>query len=205
MERHFSRTDQDGKGLVRQAHREGKAGTAFANIITTEDLCVEPHLVADDGKSVGLVGATICFTPQPSPRSSPNLDGARGNLSHIGGSLSESSNFIGDLLACATGSGTEGASSNLRTSAVQIASSLDGRSTSDYEMLDGISSKGTIEIEDLSVDEESINSTLPSLNCREDHEENFGSPIADKTDSPLEMFTAMSSEEHHNEIRRHVS
>jgi hypothetical protein len=197
MERHFARTDEGGNGLVGQAHREDEAGTALANI-TTHGLGVEPHLVADDGKSVGLVGATICFTPQPSPRSSPNLDGARGVLSNICSLSGESSNYIGDLLAYATGSGTEGASTKLRTSAVQIASSLDGRSTSDYEMLDGISSKGTIEIEDLSVDDDSISSTLPSLNCREDHEVNFGSPIAEKTESPL-VFKTMLSEEHHDE------
>ncbi|KAL3807137.1 hypothetical protein ACHAXA_004222 [Cyclostephanos tholiformis] len=180
MERHFAPTSEEGK-----VHREDEAGAAFADV-TTQDFGVEPHPDADDGKSVGLLGTTICFTPEHSPLSSPNLEGVRGELSNIG-SLSESIDYIGDLLAYASGSGTDGASSKLRSSAMQIASSLDGRSTSDYEMLDGISSKGTLEVEDLSVDEESI------------REENFGSPIADKTESPLEMFGTLPGGEHQDE------
>jgi hypothetical protein len=42
---------------------------------------------------------------------------------------------------------------------MQIASSLDGQSTTEYEILDGISSKGSIKIDELSLDEESLSTS----------------------------------------------
>lgn len=108
----------------------------------------------DDDKSVGgIVGATICFTPQPSPRSSPTNEGAVGReeSTHHGSIDGSSNDYIGSVRAFPSGSGTvEGVlSSKMSSSARHVASSLDGRSTTEYEMLDGISSKGTIEVEDL--------------------------------------------------------
>jgi hypothetical protein len=49
---------------------------------------------------------------------------------------------------------------------MQIASSFDGLSTTEYEILDGISSKGPNEIDELSLDEESHSTFLPSINIR---------------------------------------
>jgi hypothetical protein len=181
MEHHYAASNQDGNALARRVYGEEEAGK-------------EPNLFA-----VGLVGATICFTPEPSPRSSPNLEGVREDLSNIC-SLSVSSNYIGSVNAYTTGGGgVEGESSKMTSSAMHIASSLDGRSTTEYEILDGVSSRGTMDIEDLSLDEESPSITLPSLNCGGDHDDDFGLPIADKTESPLMMFKTLSVDEHHGE------
>jgi len=181
MEHHYAASNQDGNALARRVYGEEEAGKELTPV------------------AVGLVGATICFTPEPSPRSSPTLEGVREDLSNIC-SLSVNSNYIGSLDAYITsGSYVEGAASKMNSSAMQIASSLDGRSTTEYEILDGVSSRGTMDIEDLSLDEESPSITLSSLNCGEDHDDNFGLPIADKTDMPLMIFKTPSVEEHHGE------
>jgi hypothetical protein len=185
MEHHYAASNQFGNALARRVHGEEEAGK-------------EPNLVALD-EDVGLVGATICFTPEPSPRSSPNLEGVREDLSIIC-SLSVSNNYIGSLNAHTTGgSSVEGAASKMSSSAMHIASSLDGRSTTEYEILDGVSSRGTMDIEDLSLDEESLSITLHGLNCGGDHDDNFGLPTADKTESPPMMFKTLSVEEHPGE------
>ena len=66
-------------------------------------------IIDDEEKSiVGLLGATICFTPVNSPRSSPNMEGVRDDLSYV--SSSQSNNYIGSLRGYSTGdnSGVEG-------------------------------------------------------------------------------------------------
>lgn len=147
-------------------------------------------IIADDEENsiVGLLGATICFTPVNSPRSSPNMEGVRDDLSY--GNLSQSNNYIGSLRGYSTGdnSGVEGAvAGRMSCSAMQIASSLDGRSTTEYEILDGISSKGSIEIDELSLDEESPNTFLPSINISDgDQDDNLGLTIV--AESPLKML-----------------
>lgn len=153
--------------------------------ITSQDLGQKmTSLIAEDKKSVGLVGATICFTPEPSPRSSPNMECVRGDLTCIG-SL-ESNDYISSLKGYSMGgSGVEGAANRMTSSAEQIASSLDGRSTTEYEILDEISSKRTIDVSYLSLDEESAISILPSINSGQDQDNNRGLPFAT---SPLKML-----------------
>ena len=147
-------------------------------------------IIADDEENsiVGLLGATICFTPVNSPRSSPNMEGVRDDLSY--GNSSQSNNYIGSLRGYSTGdnSGVEGAvAGRMSCSAMQIASSLDGRSTTEYEILDGVSSKGSIEIDELSLDEESPNTFLPSINISDgDQDDNLGLTIV--AESPLKML-----------------
>ena len=147
-------------------------------------------IIDDEEKSiVGLLGATICFTPVNSPRSSPNhMEGVRDDLSYI--SSSQSNNYIGSLRGYSTGdnSGVEGTvAGRMSCSAMQIASSLDGLSTTEYEVLDGITSKGSIEIDELSLDEESPSTFLPSINISdEDQDEDLGLTIVNE--SPLKML-----------------
>jgi len=94
-------------------------------------------------KKCGLLGTTICYTPEPSPRSSPikrdvpNLDSVNTSINYNIGSVDGLSR------------GMEGVASRMSSSAMQVASSLDGRSNTSYEILDGLSSKGTIEVGDL--------------------------------------------------------
>ena len=133
-------------------------------------------IINDEEKSiVGLLGATICSTPVNSPRLSPNIhmEGVRDDLSV---SSSQSNNYIDSFRGYSTGDngGVEGAIAG-RMSIRQIASSLDGLSTTEDEILDGISSKGSIEIDELSLDEESPSTFLPSINISdEDQDNNLG-------------------------------
>ena len=128
-------------------------------------------IINDEEKSiVGLLGATICSTPLNSPRSSPNMEGVRDDLSV---SSSQSNNYIDSFRGYSTGDngGVEGAIAG-RMSIRQIASSLDGLSTTEDEILDGISSKGSIEIDELSLDEESPSTFLPSINISDEDQDN---------------------------------
>jgi hypothetical protein len=72
---------------------------------------------------------------------------------------------------------------------MQIASSLDGLSTTEYEILDGIISKGSNEIDELSLDEESPSTFLPIIYISdEDQDDDLGLTIVDA--SPLkEVFS----------------
>ena len=66
-------------------------------------------IINDEEKSiVGLLGATICSTPVNSPRSSPNMEGVRDDLSV---SSSQSNNYIDSFRGYSTGDngGVEGA------------------------------------------------------------------------------------------------
>lgn len=120
---------------------------------------IEMPSALDDEKSVGLVGATICFTPESSPVSSPNRKafataGGRVNAStatSVHSQTSGSNNYIGSLHEDdpMDNTGMESVVSIMKSSAVRVASSLDGRSITEYEVLDGIHSRGTIECDDL--------------------------------------------------------
>jgi hypothetical protein len=86
----------------------------------------------DDEKSVGLVGATICFTPKTSPVSSPNRKGSPSGVNAITTEYSlngDSNNYIGSLHEDSMDhTCMESVVSIMKSSAVQVASSLDGRS-----------------------------------------------------------------------------
>ena len=131
-------------------------GERFAN---DEDAGVEnninpPTLIGDDdgddddNKSL-LVGATICFTPEPSPRSTPLKSPAKRaaalDLTPIELESAMSSNatsfdeYIGSIVD----------GSKVSTNVIHSTSSLDGKSTTEYEILDK-----SLEIEDLNLDEE---------------------------------------------------
>ena len=57
---------------------------------TIQDAKKEPAVVADDEKSAtGIVGATICFTPDSSPRSTPKPDRNLLNPNQFGGSSND--------------------------------------------------------------------------------------------------------------------
>ncbi len=108
--------------------------------------------VMDDEKSDVLVGATICFTPETSPVSSPNRKGSPSGVNAITTVCSlnsDSNNYIGSLHEDPMDHTGMESVLITKSSAVQIASSLDGRSITEYEVLDGIHSRGTIECEDL--------------------------------------------------------
>mmetsp|Transcript_1445 Transcript_1445/g.2758 ORF Transcript_1445/g.2758 Transcript_1445/m.2758 type:complete len:846 (+) Transcript_1445:271-2808(+) len=135
--------DEDDAGVIKET---GAAGN------TTDDLKKEEEVAVDDEKSC-IVGATICFTPESSPHSSPNLERVKGSESIIDSLNSGSNNYIGSVNVVASGdSGVEGASSKMSSSVRNVASSLDGHSTTEYEILDCISSKGSIAVEDLTTD-----------------------------------------------------
>lgn len=101
----------------------------------------------DDNKSL-LVGATICFTPEPSPRSTPLKSPAKRaaalDLTPIELESAMSSNATSDAYI---GSIVDG--SKVSTNVIHSTSSLDGKSTTEYEILDK-----SLEIEDLNLDDE---------------------------------------------------
>jgi hypothetical protein len=94
----------------------------------------EPNLVPDDDKS-GIVGATICFTPQPSPLTSP-----RAAPDPLMKSI-ETEEYIGSIDARDE----------------QVASE-DG--INEFELLDGVESKASIQVDELDVDDEMVGDLL---------------------------------------------
>ena len=102
----------------------------------------EPDLIAaaDDEKN-GIVGATICFTPQPSPRGSP-----RSTPAPLMNSV-ETEEYIGSV---------DGLTSDGKEK-----SSFDD-DANEFEMLDMDVSKASIEVEDLDVDDEDVDDILKS-------------------------------------------
>ena len=107
-----------------------------------------PNLIDDDDKSL-LVGATICFTPEQSPRSSPMKDTANKRAAldltpleceSALGSNATINEYIGSLII-------DG--SRVSANVMHTTSSLDGNSTTEYEILDK-----SLEIEDLNLDED---------------------------------------------------
>ena len=101
----------------------------------------------DDDKSL-LVGATICFTPEPSPRSTPLKSPAKRAAldltpieleSAMSSNATSSDAYIGSIID----------GSKVSTNVIHSTSSLDGKSTTEYEILDK-----SLEIEDLNLDEE---------------------------------------------------
>mmetsp|Transcript_7383 Transcript_7383/g.15745 ORF Transcript_7383/g.15745 Transcript_7383/m.15745 type:complete len:732 (+) Transcript_7383:143-2338(+) len=112
-----------------------------------------------------MVGATICFTPEPSPPNSPTASKRDKSYNHnnkIGNSYEGSNCYIGSITALS--SKDESAGRDMVSSAHQIASSLDGKGTTEYQILDGISSKGTLEIEEL-LDEGSSGRSQSKKKC----------------------------------------
>ena len=101
----------------------------------------EPDLVAADDEKNGIVGATICFTPQPSPRGSPRTTPAP-----LMNSV-ETEEYIGSI---------DGLPSDGKEK-----SALDD-DTNEFELLDGAGSKASIEVEDLDVDDEDVGDILKS-------------------------------------------
>eukprot|EP00984_Skeletonema_dohrnii_P020478 scaffold9991_cov139-Skeletonema_dohrnii-CCMP3373.AAC.2 len=107
-----------------------------------------PNLIDDEDDKSLIVGATICFTPDASPRNTP-LKAANHKRSALDLTTLElesalSSNatdeYIGSII-----DGSKVSSSNV----IQTTSSLDGKSTTEYEILDK-----SLEIEDLNLGEE---------------------------------------------------
>jgi hypothetical protein len=102
----------------------------------------------DDDKSL-LVGATICFTPEPSPRSTPLKSPAKRAAaldltpieleSAMSSNATSSDAYIGSIVD----------GSKVSTNVIHSTSSLDGKSTTEYEILDK-----SLEIEDLNLDDE---------------------------------------------------
>jgi len=140
LERHFTASDgeeAEGKVII----QEEVANQAAPEVPMT--------LVADAEKD-GIVGATICFTPQSSPRSSPTKLGGVQQLEapDLDSLNSKSNEYIGSINGAGSGDTGTGVAA-MSSSAMHIESSLDGRSTTEYEILDDIS-KGSIEVEDLS-------------------------------------------------------
>jgi hypothetical protein len=134
----------------------------------------EPSLVEDDEKS-GIVGATICFTPEHSPRASPRVFGdATMN--------SSSTNYIGSVA-------DELGGEKLGSSAMHIASSLDDRSTTEYELLDGIESKGSVEVEDLDLEEDEVAGDLLATDGTINPDEKFDAALERFLESSLPSVT----------------
>ena len=111
----------------------------------------EPVLVEEEG---GIVGATICFTPQSSPGVSPRVE----RLERGG----DAKNYVGEL--------------NVGSSNMRIASSLDNRSITEYELLDEIESRErSVEVEDLDLTEDvddPVESATGNVARRDDEREN---------------------------------
>jgi hypothetical protein len=93
----------------------------------------EPKLVDDDEKS-GIVGATICFTPQASPPGSPGATPAP-----LMGSV-ETEEYIGSIVALAKDEKDKSSTTD---------------DAADYELLDRIDSD-SLKVEDLDVDDEEV-------------------------------------------------
>ena len=95
----------------------------------------------DDNKSL-LVGATICFTPEPSPRSTPLKSPAKRAAaldltpieleSAMSSNATSSDAYIGSIVD----------GSKVSTNVIHSSSSLDGKSTTEYEILDKLLTSG---------------------------------------------------------------
>jgi hypothetical protein len=123
--------------------------SASEHLLADEDDVNPPNLIDDDDKSL-LVGATICFTPEPSPRHTPMRDTTSNkkrsalDLTPLELDSALSSNATDDYIGSII-DGSKVSSSNV----IFTTSSLDGKSTTEYEILDK-----SLEIEDLNLDEE---------------------------------------------------
>lgn len=161
MENHFLSSSSNNQNEAKQAGMHGKDYTIMKvgdNVRPTfaANRNQEPTLVADDDdddNQSGIVGATICFTPETSPRASPKQDAVINrevnplvHHSEINTTSTDTDNYIGSVEA----------NSKLGNSLMHVASSLDDRSTTEYEIIDGISSKGTIEVEELDLESDEI-------------------------------------------------
>jgi len=122
--------------------------SANEHFLANEDVVNPPNLIDDDDKSL-IVGATICFTPEPSPRHTPMRDTTSNkkrssDLTPLELESALSSNATDDYIGSII-DGSKMSSSNV----IFTTSSLDGKSTTEYEILDR-----SLEIEDLNLGEE---------------------------------------------------
>lgn len=101
---------------------------------STPQARTEPSLIDDD--KGGIVGATICFTPQPSPA------GSRPGSPLMKRSV-ETEEYIGSIEADQVKNG-----------------SLVDDDVHEFELLDGIESKASINVEDLDVDDKLVDDLL---------------------------------------------
>jgi hypothetical protein len=132
----------------------------------------EPQLVADDE---GIVGATICFTPQPSPRGSPRTTPASLMMNSV-----ETEEYIGSIGAL-TNDGKE-------------KPSLDDGSANEFELLDGIDSKeGSIAVEDLDLEEEVVGDLFSDTAKAMKNDADLG--LKELLDSPPSSVPSLSNEE----------
>ena len=140
MEQHFTASEQAEKSTGDDkvhVEEEGEAGAAESEAVgsTTQDPSSNSNtLVVDDDEKSGIVGATICFTPEPSPRSSPtkgiiqeaNTDSLNSNRN----------NYIGSVNGIGSGDGVSSSKLSSRMSnSLHVESSLDGRSTTECKFL----------------------------------------------------------------------
>ena len=185
---HFKSSDDDKKKKVDtdtkvQDNTSNIMNNNNTTVVDNTDASKQPNLVAEeeDDEEGGIVGATICFTPEPSPRSSPNIGGIEGNndatgaLSKLDSLNSNSNDYIGSVQGA-----TSDRSNSRKSSSVvmHVASSLDGRSTTEYELLDALSSKGTIEVEELVLDEDDEDCDAPSLDEKKKEEKSGGEVVS---------------------------
>jgi hypothetical protein len=139
------------RSSFRASPMSASEGERFANDeYVGENNINPPTLIGDDDgddKSL-LVGATICFTPEPSPRSTPLKSPAKRAAldltpieleSAMSSNATSSDAYIGSIVD----------GSKVSTNVIHSTSSLDGKSTTEYEILDK-----SLEIEDLNLDEE---------------------------------------------------
>ncbi|KAL7552182.1 hypothetical protein ACHAWF_015403 [Thalassiosira exigua] len=162
-ERHFlgheGAAKADGEEVVGDEGNEVVDATDTGSIETSKN---GPSLVGDDEKS-GIVGATICGTPEPSPH--PLLKTERDHPMESLGSSSD--NYLGDVGVGSGNSVLESPVSSMGNSVMQEASSLDGR---DYDMVDKVSSKGSLKVEvveDLNSDGEDEEVKGAARDCEE--------------------------------------
>ena len=151
-EQHFTAAEKADKGTDtgEDAPAKGELGVNIAEAVGVagQDASKERAQDVDEDEKSGIVGATICFTPEPSPKSGPRPPPLfQDELPHIGSLTinTHSDDYIGSIAAAGSGSGGLVASSKMGSASMHVASSLDGRSTTEYELI----SKGSIEVEDL--------------------------------------------------------
>lgn len=139
-----------------------------------------PNLIDDDDKSL-VIGATICFTPEPSPRNTPSKDIVKDTKRsaldltpiELGEALLSSNTtdeYIGSIID------SKVSSSNV----ILTTSSLDGKSTTEYEILDK-----SLEVEDLNLGEEAEEDDIIEDDCSANKKEanNIDGEVAALLDS----------------------
>ena len=139
--------------VPRSSSLQASPMSASEPLLADEDAGDNKHII--DGDNSLIVGATICFTPEPSPRNTPMRDATVNNKRsalnltplELDSALSSNATdeYIGSII-----DGSKVSSSNV----LHTTSSLDGNSTTEYEILDK-----SLEIEDLDLGEEEEDDT----------------------------------------------